>query len=314
MEKFIFKRILWMIPVILGVTVLIFTIMHFTPGNPAATILGAGATEEEILTLEKEMGLDEPFLIQLIHYCKDVFLRLDFGESYITHLPIMEELLPRIPRTVVIAAFSILLALFIGIPLGGASATHQNSVWDQISMLISLVAVSMPGFWFGLVLVICFAVKLGWLPSSGIGGFQYYILPCIANCAGGLAQVARQTRSSMLEVIRSDYITTARAKGLSQFEVTYKHALPNALIPVVTCIGNVFARQLGGTVVIERVFAIPGVGTYIIDAVNARNYPVVQGSVILLSVAFAFVMLLVDLIYAFIDPRIKAQYQGKRKG
>jgi peptide/nickel transport system permease protein len=287
--------------------------MHFTPGNPAESILGPYATQEEVAQLESKMGLDKPFLVQMGNYLSKVFLHLDFGESYTTHLPIIQELGPRIPRTVVVASFSILLALVIGIPLGVASATHQGSIWDQVSMLISLVAVSMPGFWFGLILVIVFSVKLGWLPSSGIGGVEYYILPCIANCAGGLAQVARQTRSSMLETIRSDYITTARAKGLSPFEVTYKHALPNALIPVVTCIGTVFARQLGGTVVIERVFAIPGVGTYIIDAVNARNYPVVEASVILLAIAFAFVMLLVDLIYAAIDPRIRAQYRSNRK-
>jgi len=180
-------------------------------------------------------------------------------------------------------------------------------------MFLALFGVSMPSFWMGLMLVLLFSLKLGWLPASGIGGIHYFILPAIANSFGGIATQARQTRSSMLEVIRSDYISTARGKGLSEAAVIYKHALPNALIPVITLAGTQFGMMLGGTLVIETVFSIPGVGSYMIGAVNNRDYPVVQGCVIFLAITFSLMMLIVDLLYAFVNPRIRAQYAGKKK-
>jgi len=206
-----------------------------------------------------------------------------------------------------------LLSVIVGIPLGINAAVHQGGLWDSGSMLIALAGVSMPPFWVGLLLVLVFSLRLGWLPSVGYAGITYFILPWISNSFQGLALQARQTRSGMLEVLSSDYITTARAKGMSKRQVIFGHALPNALIPVITVAGTSLGNMLGGTVVIESLFAIPGVGSYMITGVNGRDYPVVMASVIILALLFAIIMLLVDLLYAAVDPRIKAQYSAKRR-
>lgn len=209
MKKYILKRLLWMIPVILGVTIAIFTIMYFVPGDPAVIILGAEATEAELQSKREALGLNRPFLIQLGSYMKNVFLHFDFGTSYITNNSITKELLARLPRTALVGFVSMLLMLIVGIPLGITAAVHQNGIGDRLCMIIALAGVSVPSFWLGLLLVITFALNLGILPASGIGGFQYYILPCVASAFGGIAGLARQSRSSMLEVIRSDYVVTA---------------------------------------------------------------------------------------------------------
>lgn len=313
MTKYIVKRLLWMIPVVLGVTIVIFSIMHFVPGDPAVIILGTEATEAELQAKREQLGLSEPFMIQLGTYMKNVFLKFDFGNSYITNNSITKELLSRLPRTALVGFISMILMLVIGIPLGITAAVHQNGLGDRLCMIIALIGVSVPSFWLGLLLVITFSLKLGWLPASGIGGFQYYILPCVASAFGGIASLARQSRSSMLEVIRSDYVVTARAKGLSERKVIYGHALPNALIPIITVAGSHLAHIFGGSVVIENVFSIPGIGSYMVQAVNNRDYTVVTGSVIFLAVVFSLVMLIVDVVYAFVDPRIKAQYTGGKK-
>ena len=313
MGRYIAKRLLYMIPVIFGVALLVFTIMYFVPGDPAAVILGGSATQTELDALRENMGLNQPFLVQLATYLKKLFLHFDFGNSYITSLSISRELLSRFPRTFVIALSCMVLSILIGIPLGVNAAVHQNGFGDRRSMFVALFGVSMPGFWIGLLLVLLFSLRLGWLPPSGIGGFKFYILPCIANSMGGIATLARQTRSSMLEVIRSDYIVTARSKGLNERNVIYRHALPNALIPVITVVGQSFGRMLGGTLVIETVFSIPGIGAYMITGVNNRDYAAVEGSIIFVAVMFSIVMLLVDLVYALVDPRIKAQYMGTRR-
>ncbi|SMP39482.1 peptide/nickel transport system permease protein [Sphaerochaeta associata] len=310
MIRYIIKRILWMIPVILGVAIFIFSLMYFVPGDPAAIILGSDATELELNLLREKLGFNEPFLTRLVEYLANVFLRFDFGESYITHNSITTELVRRMPYTFTLAVLCMLISVAGGVPLGVNAAVHQNKWGDRISMLIALAGVSIPAFWLGLMLVLLFSLKLGWLPAYGIGGIQYFILPAIANSLGQLAMLARQSRSSMLEVIRSDYIVTAHAKGQTKNKVIYKHALPNALIPIVTVAGSNFGRSLGGTVIIENVFSMPGIGSYMVTAINQRDYLVVQGSVILLAVSFCFIILLVDILYAFIDPRIKAQYEG----
>ena len=302
-----------MIPVVLGVTILIFTIMYFVPGDPAFIILGSNATVEQLEAKREELGLNDPYLVRLGNYMKDVFIKFDFGKSYINNRSVSQEILSRFPRTFVIAFFSIALSILIGVPLGISAATHQNKLGDYISMFLSLIGVSMPSFWIGLMLVIWFALGLHWLPSGGIGGPEYFVLPCIACSFNTIAALARQTRSSMLEVIRSDYIVTARAKGQSEDKVIYRHALKNALIPIITIAGNSFGIALGGALVIETVFSIPGLGMYIVSGINNRDYPVIQGSIIFVAIAFSLVMLIVDLIYAYIDPRIKAQYQVKKK-
>ena len=313
MARYIGKRLLWMIPVIIGVAILIFSLMYYAPGNPAKIILGSEATEQQLAEKTAQMGLDQPYLVQLGNYLYNVFLKFDFGNSYITNASVAGELMTRMPRTAIISVVSILITALVGIPLGISAATHAGKWQDSASMLVALAGVSMPDFWVGMMLVLVFSLRLGWLPSTGIGGWQYYVLPIICSAVSSIANLARQTRSSMLEVIRSDYVVTARSKGLSERKVIWGHALPNALIPVVTILGSRFAHCLGGSAIIETLFSIPGCGLYVLTGVNNRDYPVVQGCVIILAAIAALGMLLVDLLYAFIDPRIKAQYQGKGK-
>jgi ABC-type dipeptide/oligopeptide/nickel transport system permease component len=313
MIRFIIKRLLLMIPVMLGIAILIFSIMYFCPGDPAASLLGVGATQVEIAQKRAEMGLDQPYIVQLLNYLKQVFLHFDLGISYMYGSSVFEGLMSRMHYTLIIALSCMALQIFIGTPLGIVAATHRNGLADRFCMAVALFGVSIPGFWFALMMVVIFAVNLGWLPPYGVGGFKYYIMPCIANCFAGIATQARQTRSSMLEVIRSDYITTALAKGLSERRILLKHALPNALIPIITIVGNGMGMMLGGAVVIENVFSIPGVGNYMMSAINSRDYPIVLGGVLVLGIIFSFIMLLVDIVYAFVDPRIKARYERRKK-
>jgi ABC-type dipeptide/oligopeptide/nickel transport system permease component len=313
MGRYVLKRLLQMIPVVLGVTILVFTIMYFIPGDPVKMMLGPDATYDQIQEMREKLGLNDPYLIRLGKFVGDIVLHFDFGDSWVYNTPVTTELLNRLPRTLTIAAICIGLQILVGIPLGIVAAVDQNGWGDRIAMFFALFGVSMPNFWIALMLVLFFSVKLGWLPPYGIGGIQYYILPCIANAFPGIATQARQTRSSMLEVIRSDYITTARAKGMSEMRILLRHALPNALLPVITVIGNGMGMMLAGTVVIEMIFAIPGVGWYLVGGINSRDYAIVQSSVIFLALAFTAVMLLVDLAYAFIDPRIKAQFAGRKR-
>ncbi len=312
MGRYILKRLLWMIPVALGVAIVIFTILYFTPGDPAVMILGSSATLEDREVLRESMGLNDPYIVQLGSFLKQTFIDFDLGTSYFTNKSVTSEIMARLPHTFILALGSMILSCLIGIPLGITAAVNQNKLPDRISMLVALAGVSMPQFWIGLLLVLLFAVNLGWLPASGVGSWQNYVIPVIAVSLNGIATQARLVRSSMLEVIRSDYVTTARAKGVSKFSAVYKHALPNALIPVITQVGTSFGKTLGGTIVIETVFSIPGIGSYMISAVNNRDYPIVRGTVVFLALTFSVVVLLVDIIYAFVDPRIKAQYEGKR--
>lgn len=319
MGKYILKRLLWMIPIILGVTILVFTMMTFCPGDPAQIILGTTATEANLAAKRTELGLDQPFFIRLAQYMSDVFLHFDMGSSWTTNIDIMSSIGERMPRTLMLALVTLIIAYGLGIPLGILAATHQNKWQDHVSMVLALIGVAIPNFWLALLLIILFSVKLGWLPAMGVGvglaGIKYYILPAVSNCAGALANCARQTRSSMLDVIRADYITTARAKGVPERVVVIRHALKNALIPIITMMGTTFGRLLGGAMIIETIFTIPGMGSYIIGAVNNRDYPVVQGGSIILAIAFSIAMLLIDLLYAAVDPRIKAKYiaSGKKR-
>jgi peptide/nickel transport system permease protein len=287
--------------------------MYFCPGDPAAAILGNGATPAAIEAKRIEMGLDKPYMVRLLAYLNQVFLHFDLGTSYFQNQSVMSGILYRMPYTLTIAVLCMLLQIVIGTPLGITAATHQNGFADRFCMIVALLGVSIPGFWLAMMLVLFFSVKLGWLPPYGVGGLQYFILPCVANAFAGIASQARQTRSSMLEVIRSDYIVTARAKGLSEHDILYKHALPNALIPIITVVGNGMGMMLGGTVVIESVFSIPGIGMYTTNAINNRDYPIVMGGVLFLGAVFSLIMLLVDVVYAYVDPRIKAQYEGQQK-
>ena len=314
MIRYVLKRILWMIPIVLGVAILVFTLMTFCPGNPAEIILGSTATEEALAAKTEELGLNDPFLVRLGNYLVDVFIKRDLGASWATNVSIMTSIKERLPRTLTLTLVTLFLAFGLGIPLGIIAATHQNRWQDSLSMVFALIGVAIPNFWLGLMFVLFFSVRLGWLPSMGISdGLKSYILPAATAMMGAFATCARQTRSSMLEVIRSDYITTARSKGVPERDVIVKHALKNGLIPIITMFGSTFGHMLGGMMIIETVFAIPGMGTYIITAVNNRDYPVVQGGTIFLAITFSLCMLIVDLLYAAVDPRIKAQYEGQNK-
>ena len=307
MIRYVGKRLLQMIPILLAVAILVFTLMYFVPGDPVQIMLGDSATPEQIAAARTQFGLDKPYLIRLWNYLTGI-LHLDFGTSYTQGSSVAEELALRFPRTLTLSTLSILVTIIVGIPIGIQCAIYANKMSDKVWMFLTMLGNSMPAFWLALMLVLLFSVKLGWLPSNGTGGLEYYILPVAANSIGSLASIARQTRSSMLEVIRSDYVVTARAKGLSERKVIWNHALPNALIPIITICGSRFGFLLGGTVILETVFSIPGIGMYMVNGINSRDYPVVQGSIIYVAFIFAFIMLITDLIYAYVDPRIKAQY------
>lgn len=308
MKRFVIKRLLWMIPVALGVAILIFTILYFTPGDPAVMILGSSATMEDRLALRTQMGLEDPYIVQLVRFLKQTFIDFDLGTSYFTGKSVASEIVTRFPNTFILAFGSMVLSCLIGIPLGINAAVHQNKLADRVSMMIALIGISMPAFWVGLLLTLVFSLKLGWLPPSGISSWTSYILPIVSASLAGIASLARLVRSSMLDVIRSDYVTTAQAKGVTKHNTVYGHALPNALIPVITQVGTSFGKTLGGTIVIETVFGIPGIGNYMLTAVNNRDYPIVLGSVVFLALSFSVIVLLVDIIYAYVDPRIKARY------
>jgi len=303
-----------MIPIILAVTIIIFTLMNFVPGDPASIAAsGESVTEEQLDAIRESMGLNKPFFERLGLYIKNVFLHFDFGNSYTSGTPVGPELLTRFWTTFRIAITGMILMVIIGIPIGIRSAVRANTAEDRISMFLTLIGNSMPLFWLALLLVLLFSLTLKWLPSYGSSSWKHFILPCVCVAFEGMAGIARQSRSSMLEVIRSDYITTARSKGLSEGKVTYGHALPNALIPIITVIGSQFGRLIGGVVVVETVFSIRGLSVYLLNGINTRDYNVVQGCLILIAFLFSVVMLVSDLIYTFVDPRIKARYVKIKK-
>jgi len=313
MWKYIGKRLLQMIPILVVVAILIFTLMYFVPGDPIQILLGDSATPVQIEESRARLGLDQPYIVRLKNFVVDL-CHLDFGESYMTGTNVGRELVTRFPNTLILAVFCVAVSLVFGIPIGIHCALKADKLPDRVWLFVTMLCSSMPSFWLALMLVLLFALHLGWFPSNGIGGWKYFVLPIMANSIGSVAGIARQTRSSMLETIRSDFVTTARAKGLSEKAVIIRHALPNALIPIITIAGGHFGFMLGGTTVIESVFSIPGIGNYMLTGINNRDYPVVQGGIIYIAFAFAIMMLITDLVYAFVDPRIKAQYvSGKKK-
>lgn len=308
MHKYILKRILLLIPVLLGVSLLVFAIMSLTPGDPAQLILGENAPKEAVLKLREEMGLNDPFFMQYFRFVKNAIMG-DFGRSYTTGREVFGEIFARFPNTLILAVIGIIISVCIGIPIGIISATRQYSFLDSFSMVIALLGVSMPVFWLGLMLILTFSVKLGWLPSGGFDGLKSIILPAVTLGVGSAAIITRMTRSSMLEVIRQDYIRTARAKGVAEKVVINKHALKNALIPIITVVGLQFGHLLGGAVLTESVYSWPGVGRLMVDAIRQKDTPTVLAAVVFLAAAFSVVNLLVDILYAYVDPRIKSQYK-----
>ena len=336
MGRYIGKRLLNLIPVLLGITLLVFAFLHLIPGDPAVVMAGERATPEQVAALREQLGLNQPLPLQYLVFLGNL-LRLNFGTSIISGVPIAEEIRTRLPATFELSVAAMLVATIIGIPAGVLAAVRKNSAVDNLTMSGSLLGVSLPVYWLGLLLVYLFAVNLQWLPPSGrisidaglnfkpITGFyvldallqgnfkaikdvlSHLILPAVTLGTIPLAILARITRSAMLEVLSQDYIRTARAKGLLERWVIFKHALKNALLPVVTIIGLQFGTLLGGAILTETIFSWPGIGSWIYEGILSRDYPVVQGGVVFVAVAFVIINLLIDLSYAFLDPRI--QYQ-----
>ncbi len=332
MLSYISKRLLQLIPVLLGMTFIVSMLIRAIPGNPAQVILGQQATKEAVAALNEKLGLDKPWYIQYIDYLKGI-LTGDLGESFRTKAPVAQEVWPYLAATMELAFFAIIVAIIIGINAGIISAWFQNSWFDYTAMILALVGVSMPIFWLGLMEQWAFALELKWLPTTGrissrnpvdsithfylidtliqgrfdqfIQVVRHLILPGFALATIPMAIIARMTRSSMLEVMRSDFVRTARAKGQKMFIVVYKHSLKNAIIPVLTVIGLQTGILLGGAILTETIFAWPGIGRYIYDAIGYRDYPVIQSGILIVAFFFVIINLIVDLLYSFIDPRIK---------
>lgn len=307
MYRYVIKRILMLIPVIIGISFLVYFVIDLAPGDIIGQIASEDATAQEIAALRAEYGFDQPVIIRYINYIKGM-VHGDLGTSYITGKDVFQSYMERLPATLKLAFASIFVSIVISIPLGIISAVHQGTWKDSVTMVIALLGLSMPNFWLGLLLIIVFSLKLGLLPSGGSGSILHIILPAITVGTGLTAILTRTTRSSMLDVIRQDYLRTARAKGVSEKKVINKHALKNALIPIITIIGTQLAACLGGAVITETVFAWPGVGRLILDSVNSRDIPMVTGCIILKTITISIILLIVDLLYAVVDPRIKAQY------
>ncbi len=308
MLKYIGRRLLMMIPVLLGVILVVFSLMYITPGDPVDSLLGDSATPEAREALREELGLNGGYFQRLYNYITRL-LRGDMGLCYATKQNVFDRIKQTFPNTVKLASISVGLAVVIGLSFGIISAVKQYSIFDNVAMWVSMILNAMPTFWEGLLLMLLFCIRLKWFPASGFSTVKQMILPAFTLCTHSAAAITRMTRSSMLEVIRQDYISTARAKGQTEWNITMKHALKNALIPVITTIGIQFGHLLGGAVLVESIFAISGVGKMMVEAIKARNHPVVQGGVLVIALAFSLVNLGVDILYAFVDPRIRSQYR-----
>lgn len=311
MIRYIIKRILLMIPIILGITLLVLIFLDLAPGDPARIILGNEATEEQIQNLRDELGLNDPFFTRYFRFIGNA-LKGDFGKSYMNNRPVREEMMQRFRYTFVIACLSVLVSVIVGIPIGIFAATHQYTWKDNLAITLALLAVSMPSFWFALLIIQLFSIKLHLLPASGIETWKGWVMPTISLALGYIALITRQMRSDFLEVIRQDYIVTARAKGQTEFKVLYRHALKNAVIPIVQIVGTIFGGSLGGAMIAEVIYSVPGLGSYMLSGLSSRDYPVIMGTTVFMSLTFSIVILLIDVAFAFIDPRIRSQYIRKK--
>lgn len=308
MSAYIIRRLLLVIPVLIGISIFVFLIMHLTPGDPARLMLGESAPLEQLEKLREELGLNDPLPVQYFNWLKKA-VRLDFGRSLRSKKLVTAEIMERLPATAELAVLAVAISVAVGIPVGILSASKPNSFFDNVAMLAALSGVGMPAFWQGIMFILIFSVWLGWFPSSGrMGGMEYYILPALTLGTRSMASIARMTRSSMLEVLQQDYIRTATAKGLARFRVVFVHALRNALIPVVTMIGLQFGGLMAGAVLTETIFAWPGIGRLVVEAINNKDFPVVQGTIMTFAIMYALINLIVDVLYAFLDPRLRARY------
>ena len=301
-----------MIPILIGISLLIFFVMSLSPGDPARLILGENVPQEEVNKLREEMGLNDPLIVQYMRYVWNA-LHGDLGNSYRTGLPVTNEIVVRYPNTIKLATGAVLIAIVLGIPIGIISAVKQYSFIDNFSMMLSMILTSMPGFWYGLMLMLLFALKLRWLPPAGSKSLKYFILPCFTLACNTFALIVRMTRSTMLEEIRQDYVRTAKAKGVKPINVTVRHSLRNALLPIVTVAGMQYGILLGGAVVIESVFSVSGLGTLIVESVKMKDTPLVLAAVMFIAVISGLVNLAVDVLYTFIDPRLKSRYAKPKR-
>lgn len=308
MTKYILKRLLWMVPILLGVSIVVFWLSNLVPVDPATAILGTAATQESIEALNHQLGYDLPFWQRYANYMSDVIFHFDFGTSYITKTPVLIELISRVPISAKVAFGAIVVAVIIGVPIGILSAVKQYSLLDSMASAGAMILAAAPAFVIGMILLLIFSLKLGIFPAYFAAGWKAYVLPIMTLGLVYGATMMRFTRSSMLETIRQDYIRTAYAKGIVKSKVIMRHALTNALLPVITAAGNTFAALLGGAVVTETLFSIPGLGTFVVNAVKQKDVPVVMGGTICIALLVAIVILAVDIIYAYVDPRIKAKY------
>lgn len=313
MYRYIVKRVLFLIPTILGVIFIILLTMNFTPGDPARALLGVSAPQADVDALNHEMGYDRPFTTKYVKYVQNMVMKQDFGTSYFTKQSVFDEIWPRYQVTIKLAFLGVLLSSLMGIPLGVYAAVKQYSLWDTIPSILAFMIAAVPAFVLGMVFLFWFALKLNWMPSYGIDTFRHYVLPALAISIPPAAMNFRFTKSSMLESVRQDYVRTARAKGAPERVVIWKHALMNALLPVITQIGLSLGTLIAGAVVAEKLFSIPGIGSLIVDRITYKDEPTIIAGTILIAICFTIVMLIVDLIYALIDPRIKAKY-ARTKG
>lgn len=313
MLKYILKRLLLMIPVLLGVLIIVFSLSYLMPGDPVLNQMPDNYTQEQYDEVEHELGLDRPFLVQMVDYIVGVVTRFDLGTSYMTNRAVTASIAERVLVTIRLGLLSVGVTVLIGIPFGIISAVKQKSALDYTVSILAVVLASMPGFVVALMGIIFFSIRLGVLPASGLSTPLHYVLPVISNGLMSLAGTTRMTRSSLLEVIRQDYIRTARAKGLKESVIIQKHALKNALIPVITMIGGQVSMVIGGSVITESIFNIPGMGSLMVTAINNRDYPTIMGVTLVIAIFVCCMNLLVDLAYAAIDPRIKAQFSGGSK-
>ncbi len=312
MLHYIAKRLVMLIPVVLGVVTLVFFLIHMIPGDPVEIMLGEQAQAADKETLRRELKLDRPIREQYLLYLSGL-PRGDLGRSIHSRQPVIETILKRFPATLMLTLAAMMVAVMIAIPIGILSAVRQYSMMDNVSMFAALLGISMPNFWLGPLLILLFSIQLGWLPVSGMGGVQHLILPAITLGTALAAILTRMTRSSVLEVIREQYIVTARAKGLQERVVLFKHAFKNALIPVITILGLQFGALLSGSIITETIFSWPGIGRLMIQAVNQRDYPLVQGCVLFISLSYVLVNLATDLLYGVADPRIRVGVKGRHE-
>ncbi len=304
MARYLLRRILLTVPVLLGVATLVFALIHLVPGDPAQAMLGDGASQEEVVKLRQSLGLDRPLLAQYKSFLSGV-ARGDLGRSFRNNAPVTAQIRERFPNTAMLALAAMLFAMLFAIPLGIIAAVYKGRAIDHVAMTLALAGISMPNFWLGPLLAILFSVYLGWLPVSGTGSIAHLVLPAVTLGAALSAILARMTRASLLEELRELYVLAARARGLSGSRAVLRHAFRNSLIPIVTIIGLQFGAVLTGTIITETIFAWPGVGRLLIQAINFRDYPLIQGCILFISVTYVVMNLLTDLTYGYLDPRIR---------